>query len=233
MTEYDWLACQEPQKMLVALRATGKASDRKLRLFAVACCRQVWHLLTEVETRQAVEAAERVAEGLAGRAELASARSGLRAAVRDRLRRAVFSSAIAEGNPADVAKARAEAWAGAWDTATYAVRAVPWDAAYYTAWGWDQDAARKALLLRDVFGPLPFRPMPVLPAGVLAWNDGCIVQLATAIYDGRDFSPVRMGVLADAMEEAGVSDAEVLAHVRSPGTHCPGCWCVDAILGRQ
>ncbi len=89
----------------------------------------------------------------------------------------------------------------------------------------------QAALLHDIFGPLPFRPV-TLPPSVRTWNDGCVVQLATGIYEDRDFSPVRMGVLSDALEEAGVGDEEVLGHLRGAVSHCRGCWCVDLVLGK-
>ncbi len=71
MTEAEWLACTDPQPMLEFLRR--KASDRKLRLFAVACCRRVWASLEHEEFRDAVRKAELFADGLADRAEMLQA----------------------------------------------------------------------------------------------------------------------------------------------------------------
>src|SRR6185312_8493364 len=78
MTEADWLACDDPIRMLDALR--GRASERKLRLFAVACCRGIWHLLADERSRMAVAAAEEYADGRAGRERLVAARDGAREA---------------------------------------------------------------------------------------------------------------------------------------------------------
>ena len=62
MTEAEWLACVDPGDMLDQIET--KASDRKLRLFAVACARRLWHLLTDIHSKTVVEATERFADGL-------------------------------------------------------------------------------------------------------------------------------------------------------------------------
>src|SRR5262249_25267822 len=71
--EAEWLACQDPRPMWHFLH--DKASERKLRLFAVACCRGVWERITPGRVRQAVEVGERYADGLASEADLRRAHS--------------------------------------------------------------------------------------------------------------------------------------------------------------
>jgi hypothetical protein len=92
------------------------------------------------------------------------------------------------------------------------------------------EAAVHSALLRDVLGN-PFRPAPALEAAWLAGNDGAVRKIAQAIYDERTFD--LLGLLADALEDAGCSNAEVLAHCRGPGEHVRGCWVVDACLERS
>lgn len=57
------------------------------------------------------------------------------------------------------------------------------------------------------------------------------IQLAQAIYDERAFE--RIPILADALEEAGCTNADVLRHCRQPGGHIRGCWGIDRVLGKE
>jgi hypothetical protein len=221
VTECEWERCDDPDAMLRLLR--GKASDRKLRLFACACCRAIWHLLTAECNRCGVDVAERYADG--------------RATVRDLV--AAWDADEVDG-PA--------AWDAGWE-ATSAVMAAacpepwpPWDAARDAARaGADavrdaegEAAARAALvrqadLLRDLFGS-PFRPVFVDPAWLLR-NDGAVIRLTTSVYDGNAFD--RLPALVDALEKAGCSDPQLLGHLRGPGPHVRGCVAIDALLGRS
>src|SRR3954453_3301256 len=62
MDEGEWVNATDPQAMLDFLRATDRATERKRRLFAVACCRRIWHLLTDERSRRAVELSELFAD---------------------------------------------------------------------------------------------------------------------------------------------------------------------------
>jgi hypothetical protein len=255
MTEAEWLTSDNVYQMVGFLLSPGRAVERKLRLFACGCCRRHWGLLGDARSRGAVEAAERYADGTASADELLSAQSGAEAAARDaeaRFKAARCGWAAAweahAGWVAAEAAARAALEDGGRETEwgeVHGVEAAPhclreaardaarargvvgpraWEAASH------REMATQALLLRDVFGN-PFRPPPPLDARWLAWNGGAVRRLAAAVYEGRAFD--RLPILADALEEAGCTDADLLGHLRGPGPHARGCWPVDLILGKR
>ena len=80
-------------------------------------------------------------------------------------------------------------------------------------------------LLFDIFGN-PFRPVAIDPD----WLTSTVVALARGIYDDRAFD--RLPILADALQDAGCENADVLTHCRGDGPHVRGCWVVDLLLGK-
>jgi hypothetical protein len=95
------------------------------------------------------------------------------------------------------------------------------------------EASAQATLLRDIFGN-PFRPVSFNPA----WRTPTVVALATAAHDNRilpagTLDTDRLAVLADALEDAGCDNAEILDHCRGDGPHVRGCYVIDLLLGRS
>jgi hypothetical protein len=86
--------------------------------------------------------------------------------------------------------------------------------------------ARVAAVMRDIFGN-PFRPVHFSPD----WRTESVLALARRAYAGSDFSA--MPILADALEDAGCDNAELLGHLRGPGKHVRGCWAVDLVLAKE
>jgi hypothetical protein len=89
---------------------------------------------------------------------------------------------------------------------------------------WEVARARHADLLRCIFGN-PFRPRTFSPS----WRTDTAVALARQMYDSRDFGA--MPILADAIQDAGCDNEEILSHCRGPGPHVRGCWVADLVLG--
>jgi hypothetical protein len=84
-------------------------------------------------------------------------------------------------------------------------------------------------VLRDLMGN-PFRPV-VLDPGWLSWNGGTVVGIAQSIYEERAFD--RLPILADALQDAGCNEPNILAHCYEDVDHVRGCWVVDAILAKE
>jgi hypothetical protein len=74
MTEAEWLACEDPIRMLyfIKQRRTMRRpiKQRKQKLFSVACCRRIWSLFANEQTRRSIEVVERSADGGATGEEL-------------------------------------------------------------------------------------------------------------------------------------------------------------------
>jgi hypothetical protein len=234
VTEAEWNACTEPQKMLEWLRFTGEAAQRKRRLFAVACCRHIWPLVPPRRCRKAVEVAEGHADGVASEGALLEA---CEFAIKARHKHRQTT----QGFGAEAAAHAAWCWAlfsltpgqlAAERTADSVAALVE-----ATRQGTQQEKEWQAGILRDIFGN-PFRPLPPIAPSLLTKNDGLISKLAQAAYNHRDLPSgaldgARLAVLADALDEASCTDPEVLAHFRSPGPHVRGCFALDAILGKS
>jgi hypothetical protein len=208
MTEAEWLACDDTKPMLRLLQ--GRMSERKFRLFACACCQQLCHPFHGARYRRALAAAEELADGHLSRDEL------------DPDQKEWASRGWGQGPGREQCERRAiwgalQLWAagGAEETS----RAVA------------ETGAKLGGLLRCLAGPLPFRPLPPVNPAWLARDGGTAARLARAVYDERAFD--RLPILADALEEAGCAEAELLGHLRGPGPHARGCWAVDLLLGQN
>jgi carbon storage regulator CsrA len=231
-TEAEWLACADPRPMLEWLQS--RASARKLRLFACACCRGVWEWMTDTRSRSGVEVAERYADGLAGAEELQSANEETGGAWTTVWGDGwhIYQSARAAHC---TCSARADRLLLVPEELQNAARNfVPANAGQPAAQqAGSSERERQTSLLRDVFGN-PFRPVALDPA----WRTADVAALGQAAYEeralpGGTLEPDRLAVLADALEGAGCADDEVLRHLRGPGPHVRGCWAVDLLLGKE
>jgi hypothetical protein len=208
MTQHEWLTLDDPGE-LIAFALARRPSQRKCRLFCVACARRSTYRFgdpdEEAESVAVADLAERFADGLASTEELAAA------------------SRCRNCDPEEDAT-----WVVADYDADQAARSY---ARYHDDTEYPQ--ANKASLVRDLFGD-PFRD----PAFDPRWRTPTVSSLALAAYEERlphpcDLDPVRLGILADALEDAGCTDEAVLEHLRSAGPHVRGCGVIDLILGKE
>jgi hypothetical protein len=205
--------------MLAFLR--GKASDRKFRLFAAACC---WNLPLWNSVCWYVQAGEHYADGLISASDLKEAASSLAA-------ERVYDSACHDALRAVLATDSYNAAQGA---ASHAACCLCEEEEWQSGFGTEAEVRHEAqraqvAILKDIFGD-PFRA-PVIDAAWLTWNGETVPNLAESIYQERAFD--RLLIMADALQDAGCQDAMILDHLRRPGPHFRGCWAVDLLMGRE
>ncbi len=233
MSEHLWATAVSLEALANLLRGRLRGFGpraRKLRLFGCACCRHIWHLLVDERSRRAVEVSERFGDNQATEAE------------RKEAALAALDARGANWDPKANPAAHAAIWASnnakslykiegllRWPAALAAMaqrraegKEIPnWGQAQGPEFGWQVD------YLRDIVF-YPFRLPPRVDPAWVAANDGAARKLAEAIYQERAFD--RLPILADALEEAGCTDAEILNHCRAEGVHLRGCWALDLLL---
>jgi hypothetical protein len=222
MDETKWPSGHNHVPLLSYLRRERKilitkAGRRRMRLFACAAVRRVWELLTDPRSRAAVETAELLADGQADEGRRAEA-----------LKQALQAYYALPRTETDRLNAAYGAWMTCQAEAWRSRAAVRTALAAEAGKGRPRDVwAPYAALLREVFGN-PFRPVALDPAWA-KWNGGALRGMAEAVYQDRAYD--RLPVLADALEDAGCADADLLGHLRSPGPHVRGCWALDLLRG--
>jgi hypothetical protein len=225
MTEAEWLATTRPYD-LTHYKACRSA--RKRRLLSAAFARRVLTLVPDDCYQPAIETAERYADGLATEEEMRKARRVTIKAWKERK----FAEAGNHAATAALATLAKDAV-----MAVHALEPAGHARASLTRPDWqaghDEETRVQCVLTRDVFGN-PFRPVKC----VSSWLTPRVRALALGIYQERSLpagtlEPDRLLVLADALEEAGCDNTDILAHCRGAGPHVRGCWVVDLLLGKE
>lgn len=229
VTEADWLACTDNLELVLKVGRLGLATKksgghRRLRLYAVACCRRIIDQLDDAG-RAALEVAEAQADrSRPDRAALEAAAAAfpprldkrwnpVRTAIRAVVNPDVWGAAQLVRNAASAVALREAG--GLWP-AEDSVR-------FHTLS--QVEAGIQCDIMRDIFNP--FHPVTFVPA----WRTPTVLGLARGIYEERAFD--RLPILGDALEEAGCAEEVVLAHCRGTGIHARGCWVVDGVMGKK
>jgi hypothetical protein len=207
VSEEEWLSCDEPPKLMAALLEGSRSpTDRKIRLYA--CAVAALYLSAhpaDICFHKVLAVAERFADGGATADELQQAG---REAQR-RYQWQTDDTALQVVRHAAYLQTR-----GSSNSVRYATS--------YTYF----DSKTNALLFRCIFGN-PYRPVSVDPT----WLTLDVVTLAEGIYQERAFD--RLPILADALQDAGCDNTDILSHCHSEGPHVRGCWPVDLIFGKS
>jgi hypothetical protein len=199
---------------------------RKWRLFGVACCRRAMTLTPDARLEALAACAEDFAEGLVTWDEVKKVRRTL-ATIRKELGD-TFGPDEAKHDVLDALDCatlkEAIGALGAEQKAQFAFAAVSrpkFDA------GYAREEREQVRLARDIFGN-PFHPVAFDPA----WRTRTAKALAKQMYDTRDFAA--MPILADALQDAGCDNEDVLKHCRdAKQVHVRGCWVVDLVLAKS
>ncbi len=226
MTEAEWLACGESAALLL-LDELWLRPRRKWRLFALACLEPFHpHFPHQGDFSAVLEMIAHTAEGEWSFEEWRRSEEDVA-----RILHLVVEDA-SEQRWHYVAEALAEALVAAvhGEGERYSVVTGCQNAAGYLATeehdGRMSEERRQVELIRDIFGN-PFHPVAL----DRSWLTSDVVALAHGIYEEKAFD--RMPILADALQDAGCANDDVLNHCRdAKRVHVRGCWVIDLLTGR-
>jgi hypothetical protein len=215
MTERDyWLKGESPAALLYRAKQMKILKPRKALLFACGCYRLVWDKIRLASVREVVEKAEERADKKISQEELAEYRylhgNPKLWSFDPYLQLSVSSLITPKVIPAHVA---------------WLVRAALDPAKHEHADKWE-DCKPQANLVREILGN-PYRAAKFDKA----WRTDTAVSLARTMYESREFSA--MPILADALQDAGCDNEDILSHCRGAGPHVRGCWVCDFLLGKK
>ncbi len=209
MTEAEWLTCGSRNQMRSVIKSLPFAPKR-WGLFNRACIERVRELLQHPGfARLLRELDEHLGRSHAAIREAVDQLRLLRGDTLYRAKDAAVRAILAADSPTFATSETVATAIGRW---RYVAR---------------EERRFHCNLLRDIFGN-PFRPVAFDPA----WRSDTAVSLAKHIYESRDFSA--MPILADALQDAGCDNADILKHCRDETqVHVRGCWVVDLVLGKS
>ena len=230
-SEEEWQSWEYLYPLSSALDQ-NRVGDRKLRLLTAACVRRLQGRYYLGEQEWVVESLERQADASPSPAEVGSVAAALREV---RLRcTEVMGGQYWQASIDYPVEPVTDLWQNAWSTAEATIIAAGRQARIAAGLPDERPEEKHTAteertqceLLRDIFGN-PFRPVAFSPE----WRTSTATAIAQQMYDSRDFGA--MPILADALQDAGCDNADILNHCRGPGPHVRGCWVVDLVLGKS
>jgi hypothetical protein len=220
MTEDEWLSSTDPRTMYDVVEESLRGdwphnprTERKRVFFGAACCRLVWPwIVVDDRCRRVVERMETQFDVPMSQGEL------------ERLSRDVEDAA--DRPDADTPHLQRTAASLVLEAAN-ALSAIRHLLNGFAGWGHPlQRRSQVADLIREIVGN-PFRSVRC----DYRWQTSTVLALAEGIHADRAFD--RMPIFADALEDAGCDNADILSHCRGDGPHVRGCWVVDLVLGKS
>ncbi|WP_246523162.1 hypothetical protein [Gemmata palustris] len=235
MTEKQWLKCAEPELMSELLKT--QLSERKSRLLACAICRDMGREIKDQRFSRMIVTGERWAD------------EGIEPPEADEVSNdgdTLHDEAWAAGNlgtsiaalstqfcimPVPLhsffppPKPKLQGWRRVLEISSKVLDRVLGNENEAQA-HFREERRTRCYYAREVLGN-PFRPVTFAPD----WRTSTALALAAQMYRSRDFSA--MPILADALQDAGCENTDILNHCRGPGPHVRGCWGVDLVLEKE